>query len=206
MRRMVKGLAVAAAVTTLAGCAVAPGVPVEGSDGTPKVHPSWISCASAVPQPSAESGMDAVELPRLDGDFIPAAVIVCGTQVQRRADGGQDLLATENRADGAALVAALQLPDEAATDGACTAEPPLVPWFALLDEQGRWVRPGCQGTGAAKSGSRCAMRTLALVRAVRPGLDPDLFTRCAQVDVIAAWPVVALCGLARRECGTAPRL
>ena len=42
----------------------------------------------------------------------------------------------------AALVAALRLADEPATDGACTADLPFVPWLALLDDRGRWVRPG----------------------------------------------------------------
>jgi hypothetical protein len=143
MRAIVKRVAVGAAAVTLAGCGTAPGILAEGPAATPSVHPRWSSCAAEMPQPSAEDGLDALELPRLGDDFAPSAVIVCGVQVQRRADGGQDLVATEGRADDVtALVAALRLPDEQVTDGACTADLPMVPWFALLDEQGRWVRPG----------------------------------------------------------------
>ena len=82
-------------------------------------------------------------LARLDGSFAPVAAVVCDRRAQRRADGGEDMVATESRADDIAdLVAALRLPDEAPTTEACTMDLPTVPFFVLLDAQGRWVRPG----------------------------------------------------------------
>ena len=62
----------------------------------------------------------------------------------------------EERADEvAALVAALRLPDEKSTADVCTLEAPLIPWLALLDAQGRWVRE-IESDEAAASG--CGQR------------------------------------------------
>ncbi|MFG3715232.1 hypothetical protein [Micromonospora sp. NPDC047730] len=86
---------------------------------------------------------DAAALPRLGGDLTPAAVVICGHEPQRRVDGGEDMVATERRSDDvAALVAALRLPDEPRTDGPCTSEMPSAPWLAVVDADGRWMRPG----------------------------------------------------------------
>ncbi|MEV6812881.1 hypothetical protein [Micromonospora sp. NPDC051296] len=79
----------------------------------------------------------------MDEGFQPVAAVVCRVVPQRRPSGGEDLVAVEERADDvAALVVALRLPDERSTEGICTMELPFVPWLALLDAQGRWVRPG----------------------------------------------------------------
>jgi hypothetical protein len=167
MRTIVKGVAVAVAAITLAGCRTGSGMVAEGPMGTPSVHPRWTSCTAEAPQASVAGGVDALALPRLGGGFAPTAGIVCGQQVQRRADGGQDLVATESRADDVAvLVAALRLPDEQPTDGACTADLPMVPWFVLLDEQGRWVRPGVpkDSCGKVRAEVRDAVAGLRLTR------------------------------------------
>lgn len=142
MRRIVNVLAVMLAAAMLAACGPTPKnaaqVPAAGEAG----EPTWTSCAAEVPRSSAASS-DTTALPRLDDTFVPAAAIVCGEQPERRADGGQDMVATESRADDvAALVAALRLPDAPTTKGSCTLDMPGVPWFAVLDAQGRWVRPG----------------------------------------------------------------
>ncbi|WP_433720636.1 hypothetical protein ACQP2Y_36245 [Actinoplanes sp. CA-051413] len=110
-----------------------------------KVEPAWTSCAAAGAASSgpASGGGDLAGVPPLDDSFQPVAVVVCNSAPLRRADGGEDLTATESRADDVtALVAALRLPDEPLSGGACTLELYLPPFFALLDAQGRWVRPG----------------------------------------------------------------
>ena len=143
MRMLVVGSAVGLAAVTLAACASASGATAGGPAGTPSVQPRWTSCAADAPPPSPEGGLDALTLPRLGSDFAPLTVIICSEQIDQRADGGQDLVATESRADDiTGLVSALGLPDERPTTGACTLELPTVPWFALLDAQGAWVRPG----------------------------------------------------------------
>jgi hypothetical protein len=142
MSRFRVGLVVAATVfSAVAGCAGP-----AGERGPLQVEPAWTSCADEVPTstgPLQPGVADATTLPRLDDSFRPVSVVVCSSGPLRRADGGEDLTATESRADDVtALVAALRLPDEPRTDDACTMELYLAPFFALLDEQGRWVRPG----------------------------------------------------------------
>jgi hypothetical protein len=117
-----------------AGCANAGTAP----GGTPEVNPTWDSCPTTRAAPDAGG-----DLPRLGDDFTPVAVTICATGPRAAVAGGEDLVATEQRSDDvAALVAALRLPDEERTSGACTLDLPIVPWFALHDAQGRWVRPG----------------------------------------------------------------
>jgi hypothetical protein len=107
-------------------------------DGTPQVHPAWASCPA-----DGLGGDEALTLPLLDDSFRPVRAVVCGSGSQKRPDGGTDAVAVEDRADDiAALLAALRLPDEPRTDGPCAAVGFAGPWLALLDEQGRWIRPG----------------------------------------------------------------
>jgi hypothetical protein len=130
--RRIAALAVA---LLAAGCATAGTAP----GGAPEVHPTWDGCPESRSAPDGE----AIDLPRLGDDFTPVAVTVCATGPRSAPAGGEDMVATEQRgADVEALVAALRLPDEERTDGACTLDLPIVPWFALHDAQGRWVRPG----------------------------------------------------------------
>lgn len=106
----------------------------------------WTSCADAAPEMTTAGQRivagDAAALPRLDGDFTPVAAVICELETQQRPDGGQDGVATERRADKVdALVTALRLPDEPRTEGPCTTEAVVFPWLALVDADGRWVRP-----------------------------------------------------------------
>ncbi|MEH0971245.1 hypothetical protein V6U77_08955 [Micromonospora sp. CPCC 205546] len=106
----------------------------------------WTSCAEAAPGMARLGFMtpedDAAALPRLDGDFAPTGVVICEREPQRRADGGEDLVLTERRGDDvAALVIALRLPDESSTARSCTLEMPMLPWLAVVDADGRWMRP-----------------------------------------------------------------
>ncbi|MBG0567311.1 hypothetical protein [Actinoplanes aureus] len=116
------------------------------TDGPPEVQEAWESCAAVVAADDlmlTDVGQEPLVLPRLDHDFQPVATVICGVGPRERPDGGTDLVATEKRAvDIAALVESLRLPDETPTLDACTQELPFVPWLALLDEQGRWIRPG----------------------------------------------------------------
>jgi hypothetical protein len=142
---------VAAALAGCGGQGVDGGGPgPERSPGEARVRPAWTSCDADGPGPVAtpgaaalDAGYDALTLPRLGDDFAAVAAVLCGNHPARRPDGGDDLVASERRAtDVAALVAALRLPDEPPTNGACTLDLPAVPWLVLLDARGRWVRPG----------------------------------------------------------------
>jgi hypothetical protein len=116
--------------------------------GTPVVHPQWTSCETEAA--GAIAGAEATEMPRV-GDFPVVAVMVCDQKPQRRPDGGEDLVAVEGRGTRvAALVAALRLPDEPRSRLACTMELPILPWFAVLDDQDRWIRPGLPIDGCGK--------------------------------------------------------
>lgn len=190
MRTTVKGIAVAVAAITLAGCGTASGMVVEDPLGGPSVHPRWTSCTAEAPKASADGGVDALALPRLGGGFTPTAGIVCDQQVQRRADGGQDLIAAESRAeDIAALVAALRLPDEQPTDGACTSDLPIVPWFVLLDEQGRWIRPGVpkDSCGKVRVEVRDAVAGLRLTRVATRVLSEIESAQAAAAGCSQGW-------------------
>jgi hypothetical protein len=133
---LVIGLALVVAAGGCAGTAV--------NDDPLTVNPRWESCRAAAPEDGAPAdAQDGLSLPRLDDTFEPVAAVVCRPVPQQRPSGGSDLVAVEERADDVtALVTALRLPDEKPTDGPCTMELPFVPWFVLLDGQGRWVRPG----------------------------------------------------------------
>jgi hypothetical protein len=120
--------------------------PQRGGPAAPVVHDRWESCDEAAPVP-ADGGFgvsqEALTLPLLGGDFGPVAAVVCRAGPRERPGGGTEIVAEEVRAaDLTALLPALRLPDEAATAEACTQELPAVPWLALLDGAGRWIRPG----------------------------------------------------------------
>ncbi|MEV6489397.1 hypothetical protein AB0M20_12325 [Actinoplanes sp. NPDC051633] len=101
-------------------------------------NPSWTSCPA---NPNGDAA--ALTLPDLSADFRAVTAIICAQDSQKRPDGGTDLVAVEDRADDIAdLLTALRLPDEPRTDMPCQSILITGPWLALLDEQGRWVRPG----------------------------------------------------------------
>jgi hypothetical protein len=88
-------------------------------------------------------GGKAAVLPAMDKRFQPVAAIICRSDSQPHPGGGSDLVAIEERANNiTALVAALRLPDQSVQE--CHGEfwAQYVPWLALLDAQGRWIRPG----------------------------------------------------------------
>ncbi|GIJ68072.1 hypothetical protein Voc01_029890 [Virgisporangium ochraceum] len=159
----------------MAGCGGSAGS--AGSAGGPpgapaEPQPSWTSCSAVgapVPLPDLNPA-ESLQLPRLGADFEPTAVVVCRLEPDKRADGATDLVAAESRADGpddvAAVLDAVRLPDERRTTGACTADLPGVPWFALVDADGRWVRPGtpADACGKIRIEVRRAVENLTLVR------------------------------------------
>ncbi|MGW3805808.1 hypothetical protein [Micromonospora sp. NPDC005113] len=132
-------------IQILAGGNHAPAPQAAGDSGG---QGRWTSCADAAPEMATPgfsiTAEDVAVLPRLDGDFTPTAVVICGHETQRRADGGEDMVATERRADDvAALVTALRLPDEPSPNrGGCLMMLSLAPWLAVVDADGRWMRPG----------------------------------------------------------------
>ncbi|MET8264924.1 hypothetical protein ACWD8I_25330 [Micromonospora arida] len=107
----------------------------------------WTSCVEAAPE-MVRRGFtvpteEAAALPRLGDDFIPAAAVICGLEQPV----GEDVMVTEQRSDDgaalAALVAALRLPDAPENpDFPCRANLEGAPWLALVDAEGRWIRPG----------------------------------------------------------------
>ena len=141
--------AVIAVLTLSAGCAGPGAGGFAPPTGSPEVHAAWTSCAAAMSGPDARSssaaalpGVDngAAALPRLGDDFTPVAAVLCRGGPGVRSGAAP---AGEERADDIAdLVAALRLPDQSRTADVCPAILITTPWLALLDGQGRWVRPG----------------------------------------------------------------
>jgi hypothetical protein len=158
MRRSTGAAIVALA---LAGGCAGDGTGAGRPDGTPELHPAWRSCEAELgggrsagpsgrPQLSDVDGVDVFRLPLLDDGFAAVAVTVCGSG-PLIPPGGANLAATERRAESVdALVAALRLPDEPRSGGPCTADLVTVPWFALHDAQGRWIRPGVPANSCGK--------------------------------------------------------
>jgi len=174
MGRFGLGLVAAAVLATVAGCAGPAGEPAQPS-GKLRIEPAWTSCAAEAPAPSGRrpsepaptDGGDQGTLPRLDDSFRPVAAVVCPS-VGLLPPGGGSLIPSESRADDVtALVAALRLPDEPRSGDACTLELYLMPWFALLDEQGRWtrVRAPSDACGKVRAEVRDAVQGLRLVPA-----------------------------------------
>jgi hypothetical protein len=130
----------------------------------PVISQVWESCEAADSQ-SDLAGVQALRLPPVPDDFRPVAAVVC------RADQrGSKLVTVEERADDVtALLATLRLPAEAHTAEVCTDDMPYVPWLVLLDEQGRWLRPGvpADSCGKPRIEFRQAFRKLQTVEVVR---------------------------------------
>jgi hypothetical protein len=116
------------------------------SGPAPEVHDRWESCDTAAPVKADQwfgNGQDGLTLPRLDDTFQPVAALICRSGFNERPGGGTEMTAEEARADDlSVLLPTLRLPDEPATAEACTADLPAVPWLALVDRDGRWIRPG----------------------------------------------------------------
>ncbi|MGC4771072.1 hypothetical protein ACLQ25_19125 [Micromonospora sp. DT44] len=137
----------------LAGCARPADTPKD--PGPAEVAEKWTSCAEIAPQAgvmlpvrpgSATSRPAGVEprVGRIDPAFTPVAAVLCGRDVVRGAAGGREQVATERRADEIGpLIAALGLADKEPGRGEnrCTLDMIVPPWLALLDDQGRWLRP-----------------------------------------------------------------
>ena len=117
--------------------------PVVRSPGPPQVHAHWQSC---VDEPSTRldaPDRDGATLPLLTGTFDPVAAVICSQVSQQRPDGGTDEVLAEDRVvDVAPLLTALRLPDVGQGPSPCTLYGIVLPWVALLDTQGHWVRPG----------------------------------------------------------------
>ncbi|MFD6566616.1 hypothetical protein [Micromonospora profundi] len=79
----------------------------------------------------------------IDPAFRAVAVVLCGQEIRPGPAGGTEQVATERRADDIdSLLAALRLPDQRGDEEvACTLDLVIPPWVALLDQQGRWLRP-----------------------------------------------------------------
>ncbi|CCH20901.1 hypothetical protein [Micromonospora lupini] len=145
----------------LSGCAGPANSPRD--PGPAEIVEKWTSCAESAPRagvvlpvppgsagPSAASPGGATpagvepKIGRIAPAFVPVAAVLCGREVRPGAGGGREQVATERRADEiGALVAALRLSDQVRGRGevACTADLVIPPWLALLDDQGRWLRP-----------------------------------------------------------------
>ncbi|MEU7753768.1 hypothetical protein [Micromonospora sp. NPDC049171] len=111
--------------------------------GTPTAQTGWTSCAVNAPVGADGRPPHALTLPRLGNEFTVASAIHCQLGPKQRADGGEDLVLTEDRTtDLTALLAALRLPDDTTAIEACTTEMPWEPNLLLFDAHGYWIRPG----------------------------------------------------------------
>jgi hypothetical protein len=110
----------------------------------PQIHPQWRACAGEPSMQPQDEGIDAAPLPVFADTFHPVAAVMCREDTRRRADGGTDAIAVEDRADDVtALLAALRRPDAPPPDPDefCNLDGYITPRLVLLDGQGRWVRP-----------------------------------------------------------------
>lgn len=185
-----------------AGCAASAPVRRTPAASGAVPHRRWTGCPAyppGAPQGSVwQSPVEgsATRLPRLGDDFRPVAVIVCTDASQKRADGSLELLWAEYRGTATAdLTAALRLSDAPPTGEPCPEDEAFPQWFALLDAQGRWVRPGTptDGCGVARRellhavarltltmvGSR-PVRELRSARAAAAGCDQEDGDRVAE--------------------------
>jgi hypothetical protein len=154
LRPILGAVLTGACSTTLAGCLTgASDPPGQGGPApTAAVQPRWTSCGDAAPTlfgsaaPRSRPPLPGADPPgrsRLPGDFAATAAVLCTQEGRPPADGGGYPVATERRAaDVGELVTALRLPDQPRTDNPCPAIAIHLPWFALLDREGRWTRPG----------------------------------------------------------------
>lgn len=138
----------ALAIALTVGMGIGAGRLLTGGDQAPPAAgpDRWTSCAvKDVEQETARKPFTAsppTPLPRLGDDFVPVSVIICDELPQQRSDGGTDLVARERHGDAeAALVAALRLPDEPRTSDWCTLDLVVPAWLAVVDAEGRWMRP-----------------------------------------------------------------
>lgn len=141
----------AAIVLAAVGCAASAPVDRPAPAARAVTHQAWTGCPAGQPGPGIQQGPldgSATRLPRLGDDFRPVAVIVCVEASEKRPDGGRDLVSSEYRGDDVTeLMSALRLPDAPVTGKPCIADAPFPQWFALIDAQGRWARPGTPEDG-----------------------------------------------------------
>ncbi|HWS39329.1 MAG TPA: hypothetical protein VN408_42125 [Actinoplanes sp.] len=130
--------------------------PPRGGPSAPTVHDRWESCEVAAPVPSSEPDEHPVafSLPLLGDGFQPVAVIACAEGPRLLPDDSLEWATRETRSEQITdLVAALRLPDQVqapGSEGFCTMELPAIPWLALVDDAGRWIRPGIPFDGCEK--------------------------------------------------------
>jgi hypothetical protein len=147
--------------------------------------PRWESCR----QDREAGAADAGDLTPLGDDLTAVSAVICGADNEKRPDGSTWLIGTEDRSDAVtALVAALRLPGEPRSYLPCTADNPQVPWFALLDEEGHWVRPGVPRDACGKQR-----------REVRAAVGALTRTR------VATWPIEQLVTVEAAAAGCAQR-
>ncbi|WP_143728448.1 hypothetical protein [Micromonospora cremea] len=122
----------------LAGCSRTGYSPLR--DREPVIHATWTSCAEEF-EPNGDSWG---RYPALLGDgFRPVSALVCAQEERDQPDGGRDRVEVESRIDDiGAIVRALRLPDQPRTAEACGDGSANPPWLVLLDQDGRWLRPG----------------------------------------------------------------
>jgi len=116
------------------------GARANNTQGASASETPFSSCTGTDGQPN--DSQNGQELQRLDPDFSPVAVVTCSIETKTMPDGSIIRERVERRGtDVAALTGALGAPDRRPRGQICTAELEHIPWFALLDEQGRWQRP-----------------------------------------------------------------
>lgn len=170
---------VTAALALTAGCA--------GDRRPLPIEPAWTSCATEASGPPGTTE----DLPRLDDSFQPVAAVICGHPPLPPSGRGVITADDEHRTtDVTALVAALRLPDEPRTADACTLALYRPPFIALLDRQGRWVRPGLPTNvcGQVRQEVRDALERLQPAPTVTPTEDESAAAGCTRqwADMVGA--------------------
>lgn len=118
-------------------------VAVDQASPTEQQSTAWTSCAINGGEAAGElATRPQAPLKRLDPAFSAVSVVICEQTPRERPDGSVVLEQVERRGTQInALLVELSRPDARHRDEPCPAVGHVMPWFALVDAKGRWVRP-----------------------------------------------------------------
>jgi len=141
------------AVLALGACASPQGgAPVD--DGRSSGSPTHASASCPQDAQKLMGTTDYLTLPLLPASVTPTGVVRCSVQTVDDVTTGRWNVYVQEKATGGidAFVSALRLPSEPtpAGDYACTADLRLLPWLAVVLEDGSWMRVGTPVTYCGK--------------------------------------------------------
>jgi hypothetical protein len=147
------------------------------------VHDKWTSCSA---EPSVAGGKPAVRealtLPLLDPHFTPVKAITCRLDAVKAADSENKAPMVESVSiDISSLLQALARQDEPEAVADADSELEIcedaifdVPWLALLDNEGHWIRPGLpqDSCGHVQAEVRTAINSLPIETSITTQPSP----------------------------------